>query len=88
MFDSHVYASLAIVLYVGIEMYRYTICKGEHKSTRIITGVCLFITVLMAWNILAENRIDLENWRSFGPQRESSVAEELPVISPEAERIK
>lgn len=88
MFDSHVYASLAIVLYVGIKMYRYTVWKGEFKSTRIITSICLIITVLMAWNIIAENRIDFESWRSFGPQREASVAKDLPVISPEAERIK
>jgi hypothetical protein len=56
-------------MYVGIRLFRIVMWRKEHNYVRWAAGVCLLITLVMAWNIIAESRFRFEPWRSYAPQK-------------------
>jgi hypothetical protein len=73
------YLALAVVMYIGLKFARILIWHKENKYVRWIAGICLTVTLVMAWNIVAESRFRFEPWRSYDAPKMEPIVEELGI---------
>jgi hypothetical protein len=77
MFESLAYIQAAVVMYVMLEMFKRA---TEDTGMKVFVSIrkwmattFFIITLFMAYNIVAEHRFEIENWRTYSDANAQSA---------------
>jgi len=59
------YLAVSVILYILLRCTQMIVNGKENLYVRAFAVVCLVASMFMFWNIIAENRFRIEDWRDY-----------------------
>ena len=73
------YISMIVAMYVAVRFMQIIDSENERKSLRVMAGIFLVCTLVLAWNIVAVHKYNFEDWKSYGSKTSSTIIDDLGI---------